>query len=123
VAFQNSAYTNELTETIQVTLYHPCKKTLLTSSQTISDATYIYNATKEIAFAAFSDSVSAAYSNSSLCGVTYVLSPTDLHNLTMSIDNTTLKISITGAPIASRGQTVAFTLSAVSVPLSDTPSS
>lgn len=68
-------YLVSITETINVTLLHPCKTTIITTSQTINNITYtLDDPASVLTFLPFNDSVSTQYSVNNLCGLVYSLS-------------------------------------------------
>ena len=59
VAFANAAFPATLTQTVSVTLLHPCKTTTISTTQTISDKVYVFGAAAiQQLFTQFSDTVS-----------------------------------------------------------------
>lgn len=105
-----------------MTLLHPCKKTLLTTTQTIADISYTYPVSPLVKpFSAFADSVGVAYSNPTLCGLTYSLSdPTDASNFGVSLNG--FNIEVSSVDITRIGQQITLQLRVDAVPQQDTPS-
>ena len=59
VAFANTAYPATLTQILSVTLLHPCKTTMISTTQTISNMVYVFGAAAiQQLFSQFSDTVS-----------------------------------------------------------------
>ena len=59
VTFVNTSYNSTITQTLSVTLLHPCKTTVITTSQTIPALFHIYgDAATNQPFFDFSDTVS-----------------------------------------------------------------
>ena len=74
VAFANSNYTSTLTQTLSVTLLHPCKTTTISTTQTIPSLSYLFGATAtQQQFFEFTDSVSTQYSVPGLCALSYLI--------------------------------------------------
>lgn len=72
VSFVNTLYTGVLNQPVTITLLHPCKLTVISSTQTIADITYgVSTAAILTPFTAFSDTVSVAYSIPTLCALVY----------------------------------------------------
>lgn len=75
VSFANVLYLGTLTQTITVNLLHPCKITLITTSQVINDIVFPFGgATVLTPYTNFADTVSAEYGIPTLCGLIYSLS-------------------------------------------------
>jgi hypothetical protein len=87
VKFANTAYPSTITQALSVTLIHPCKTTIITTTQTISNVIYNYGgpATQQL-FTQFSDTVSSQYGVPGLCSLTYTLA--------LSADATAFGVSI-----------------------------
>jgi hypothetical protein len=84
VGYADARFTSTLTQTLTVSLFHPCKATLLTTTQTISDINFGFGgwdgstftmAALLKSFTNFADSVSTAYDVANLCDIQYALSP------------------------------------------------
>ena len=125
IAFADVTLTPTLTQLLTVNLLHPCKITLITTSQAIGPITFPFGQPPVLTpFTNFADDVSVAYSNPTLCGLTY--------SLALAADATTFGVSIiVGAPNQIQvttldqsllGQTVTLTLLANATPQQDTPS-
>jgi hypothetical protein len=125
VKFSNALYPSTVTEVISLTLYHPCKITVITGSP-ISAITYNYgDPTLVVSFPRFPDTVSTQYGVANMCNLVYTLS--DAVNASSSNFNitvtpgTTPSLNILTSNIALKGMNSDFTLTAVSTPLQDTP--
>jgi hypothetical protein len=119
VSFVNPLYLGTLTQTLSLTLLHPCKLTLITTSQVINPITYPFGgAAVFTAYTNFADTVSAQYSLPTLCGLIYSLS--------VAADATNYGVTIiTGSPNqirvvtnteALKGTSVSLTMSANATP-------
>ena len=74
VGFVTPAFTQTITETFTVTLLHPCKTTLLTTSQTVGPLSYTFgDPVLTYLFAAFDDSVATQYGVAGLCAPVFSL--------------------------------------------------
>jgi len=75
INFANPLYLSTLTQTLSLTLLHPCKITLITTSQVINPITYPFGGAAVLtAFTNFADTVSVEYGLPTLCGLVYTLS-------------------------------------------------
>jgi len=92
ISFTNTIWPGTLTEQLTLILLHPCKKTIITTSQTIGPINFDFGGSAVLtSFNNFSDSVATSYNIAGLCGLTYSLSLAD--------DATTYGVSIvTGTP-------------------------
>jgi len=109
-----------------VTLLHPCKKTLLTTSQTIADIYYTSGDPALLtSFASFDDSVAAQYNVIGLCAPVYSLeSISDATAYEVTADSAGLYISVHSSNQFLIGSVVTLTLKAdSSVVAQDTASS
>jgi hypothetical protein len=103
IGFIDPTFTAVLTQVISVTLLHPCKLTLITTTQTIADIVYtIGDPTTLTPFTAFSDTVSSEYSEPGLCGLVYSLSPASdatkfgVSIVAMNISVSTINLALLG---------------------------
>jgi len=117
----NTLYTATRTDNIEVTLYHPCKATVITTAQTISNISYSLCAPALLTpFLAFADTVSAAYSNPTMCGLVYSFTvPADATSFGTTISGLNIQVSLTD--ITKIGLTKGLVLQVVATPLQDTP--
>jgi hypothetical protein len=99
VGFSRADLTMTKTEIFTVTLLHPCKKTLLTTTQTIAAMNYIFGDPAMVTgFTAFNDSVALQYGVPTLCALSYSLSPSaDATKYAVTVDTPTLKIQVVTA--------------------------
>lgn len=78
IGFLNPLYKQTIQQTITVTVLHPCKKTLIASTQSLSNLTYTIGDPALLnPFTAFTNTVASEYATPSLCNLVYSLSPAD----------------------------------------------
>lgn len=103
-------------------MLHPCKQTIITSTQTISDIVYIEtNVASTGTFVAFQDSVATAYSLPALCALTYSIGDaTDA--TTYGVTKSGFTISVLTSNVSLIGTSKGLWVSATATPAQDTPS-
>lgn len=91
IGFLNPLYTQTIQQTILVTVLHPCKKTLITTTQTLPNLTYKFSEPALLSpFSAFVDSVATDYATSALCNLVY--------SINLAADATTFGVTIKTSP-------------------------
>jgi hypothetical protein len=95
VGFSRADLTMTFTQTFSVKLLHPCKTTVITTSQNIASITHQFGDPVTItSFTAYSDSVATQYGVSSLCALVYSLTvASDATSFGVTVNSSSLKIS------------------------------
>ena len=114
VGFLRTDLTMTFTQTFSVILYHPCKTTVITTSQTIANVIHQFgDPTSVTSFTAFSDSTASEYNVLSLCSIVYSLSnASDASTFGVTVNSSTLQISTLPTNHLLIGQNINLTLHA-----------